>query len=581
MATKPDFTTQGGSAYKTNIDDALDEFLTAIDSSAATSNQLTITNTSATFSGNIAIHNTPLQSWAADRPVLRFGLTGYLGSKTTDNTINFGANAYYDSVDNRWEYASTGAAAVMTISNTGTFNFATAASGTVNTALSWDTRLLIDNDGNIGVGVTPEATHADYTSLQVGGLASLVGKTAQASGSGTGLFNNVYHSGASSTSRIITGETAAYQQAGGQHYFQVAASGVADSTISWTNALIIDNSANATFSGDVSLGDNQFLYVGSGKDAYLFDNGSNTSLRKVLGGALHLENYVAGGTVRIRSDDSGGTLKEGIIVGGATPNVSLHYDGASTLSTFAGGVSVGLGANDINIWNDGTSYIDSTTSTFAMRQLINSGLIYFQSYNSVGALKTNMILGGATPNVSLYENGAVRLETKDYGIKVTGAFSNANSMYVAHEHASLPNGINVDFTAASPNNATQWFLFCQDSTATRAVIRSNGGLANYQANDANLSDERLKKDVTPLNSYWDKWKNLEFVTFKYKDQNAGTRANVGLIAQQVESVTPELVNTEGFTPDDDYMSIYTTDMYHAMGKVVQELQQRVEQLEAV
>ena len=82
-------------------------------------------------------------------------------------------------------------------------------------------------------------------------------------------------------------------------------------------------------------------------------------------------------------------------------------------------------------------------------------------------------------------------------------------------------------------------------------MRSNGGLANYQTNDANLSDERPKKDIAPLGSMWAKFKALEIVTFKYKDQTHDDD-NIGLIAQQVESVAPEFVDVDGWgeTPED-------------------------------
>jgi hypothetical protein len=155
--------------------------------------------------------------------------------------------------------------------------------------------------------------------------------------------------------------------------------------------------------------------------------------------------------------------------------------------------------------------------------------------------------------------------------------------FFTNSNASTPNGQYIDFSAASPNNATQYFLYCEDSTAQRATIRSNGGLANYQANDANLSDERVKTDIKPLGSYWDKFKAIEIVAFKYKDQTHDDD-NIGVIAQQVESVAPEFVDADGWgeTPEDGVplKTIYTTDMYHAAIKALQEAMARIEQLEA-
>ena len=53
-----------------------------------------------------------------------------------------------------------------------------------------------------------------------------------------------------------------------------------------------------------------------------------------------------------------------------------------------------------------------------------------------------------------------------------------------------------------PNNTSQYFLDCFGSTTQRARIRSNGGLANYQSNNVDLSDERTKRDISSVSSTW-------------------------------------------------------------------------------
>jgi hypothetical protein len=117
----------------------------------------------------------------------------------------------------------------------------------------------------------------------------------------------------------------------------------------------------------------------------------------------------------------------------------------------------------------------------------------------------------------------------------------------------------------------------------RFYVRADGGVANYQANDVNLSDQRTKKDIVAAPSYWDKIKGIEIVHFKYKDQTHDDN-NVGVIAQQVEQVAPEFVDQDGWgeTPEDGVplKSIYTSDMYHAAIKALQEAMARIEQLEA-
>lgn len=142
-----------------------------------------------------------------------------------------------------------------------------------------------------------------------------------------------------------------------------------------------------------------------------------------------------------------------------------------------------------------------------------------------------------------------------------------------NSHASNPLGIQVGYSAASPNDTGHNFLDLEDASAIRASFRSNGGLANFSANNANLSDERLKTAIVDAPSYYDKLKAMRFRTFLYKDQSDAT-PNLGVIAQEMEAVAPELVDPAGFgkTPEDGIplKAIYQTDFQYALGKALQE-----------
>jgi len=61
------------------------------------------------------------------------------------------------------------------------------------------------------------------------------------------------------------------------------------------------------------------------------------------------------------------------------------------------------------------------------------------------------------------------------------------------------------------------------------------------------SDQRLKKNIEPLAAGLDKVMRLRPVTYRLKDAPAngglGSQKEIGLIAQEVEKVLPELVHT--------------------------------------
>ena len=74
-----------------------------------------------------------------------------------------------------------------------------------------------------------------------------------------------------------------------------------------------------------------------------------------------------------------------------------------------------------------------------------------------------------------------------------------------------------------------------DNGSIRFEARMNGGIANYQGNDHNYSDERRKENITDSESTLDIIKNLKVRNFKYKDQE-DNRVITGLIAQEVETL---------------------------------------------
>ena len=147
----------------------------------------------------------------------------------------------------------------------------------------------------------------------------------------------------------------------------------------------------------------------------------------------------------------------------------------------------------------------------------------------------------------------------------------------------------ISFYRPTSTGGNGVLLFYSDANSTKGNVgyyTANGGLANYQSNNVNLSDERLKKDIVDCPSTWDKIKNLKVRNFKYKN-DTDERVVTGLIAQETETVDTNLVNSEnglyGYEEeqkDGKYKQIYTTDLYHQMLKALQEAQTKIETLEA-
>jgi hypothetical protein len=177
---------------------------------------------------------------------------------------------------------------------------------------------------------------------------------------------------------------------------------------------------------------------------------------------------------------------------------------------------------------------------------------YQQGGTTVGrvvATSSDFYVGGvkAGSNLIFESAGSERARIDSSGNLLVGTTSNSDNYKTnVHFTGSASNGLMVKNTASTGGpallgladsaqslNNTQVAVTYYDSTTTRFEVRKNGGIANYSANNVNLSDQRVKTDVTPLGSYWDKIKALEVVTYKYLDQSHDDD-NIGVIAQQVE-----------------------------------------------
>jgi hypothetical protein len=92
------------------------------------------------------------------------------------------------------------------------------------------------------------------------------------------------------------------------------------------------------------------------------------------------------------------------------------------------------------------------------------------------------------------------------------------------------------------------------------------------------SDKRLKENIIPISNALDKVDKLNGVTFDWKEGYADVHSakghDVGLIAQEVEAIIPEIVNTR----DDGYKAIKYEKLVALLIEAVKELKEEVDEL---
>jgi hypothetical protein len=119
---------------------------------------------------------------------------------------------------------------------------------------------------------------------------------------------------------------------------------------------------------------------------------------------------------------------------------------------------------------------------------------------------------------------------------------------------------------------------------TSFLVATNGNVTNTNNSYGAISDAKLKENIVDATPQWDDLKALQVRKYNFKEGQ--THTQIGLVAQEVELISPGLV-TE--SPDRDKegndlgtvtKSVNYSVLYMKAVKALQEAMERIESLEA-
>jgi hypothetical protein len=302
------------------------------------------------------------------------------------------------------------------------------------------------------------------------------------------------------------------------------------------------------------------------------------------------------GTEALRVDSS-----RRLLVGTATArsNVSTPFGNITPQYQFEG--TFGSRANHFSIINNsgvgffpiftlgrtGGSTVGSNTTVGFAEAL---GEINFAGSDGTNILQAASIRG-EVDNASVSTNDMPgRLV---FSTTADGASSPTERMRIASDgtHGFFGSGNAVIRSASSSAAGTTNVVFTGRHSATNTTngtdscyIFTNGNIQNTNNSYGSLSDIKLKENIVDANSQWDDLKALQVRKYNFKEGQ--THAQIGLIAQEVELVSPGLVSE---SPDRDEdgndlgtvtKSVNYSVLYMKAVKALQEAIERIETLEA-
>ncbi|MNU17136.1 hypothetical protein D3C71_53160 [compost metagenome] len=295
----------------------------------------------------------------------------------------------------------------------------------------------------------------------------------------------------------------------------------------------------------------------------------------VVSGTMASANGLSGERfMKVEMDPAGGTSYTDL---GVTKLLSVPYAQAAkgVQATSNGGYGL-VGTTASSLWwgfYEGGAYRGYLGSYAGKNEDVDLGT---GGGNTIGSLHLTI---AAAPKLTIDSIGNVGIGTRfpKYRMQVDGVTGTFND-----------NGIRIQNTTAN----TGWSFYA--SSTGDMIIGKTGNLGTFNGTTGvytSLSDARLKTNIQSMESVLPKLKALDAKRYEYKFNNPNHVKSIGFLAQDVQTVFPELVmvNTTGegnpmvdnqLTMDYSGLSVIAIKAIQEQQAVIEELKKEIEILKA-
>ena len=327
----------------------------------------------------------------------------------------------------------------------------------------------------------------------------------------------------------------------------------------------------------------------SGKVAYQFWADTNTSILKIRNSANNawINLFTLAGGIDV---DAASNFNEDVTFTGASYN--LVWDKSDNALEFADNSKAKFGDdNDLVIYNTGSE--SQITNTSSWLKVFTDSLRIKDKDDA-----DNHIVANHDGSVELYFNGSKKFETYAGGCQMGGDLSFYDSQ-VANFGTGSDLQIYHNGTDSYLINTTGSFIFRNDGefkwqknngsfvgyidpdgetrvyhNASQKIVTTSSGCTVYGTVNE-TSDIALKENIKPLSNSLANLKQLNGYSYKFKDTEKVTGVkSLGLTAQEVEKVYPELVEGE-----EGQKTLQYSGLIAPLLEAIKELNTKIETLE--
>ena len=251
------------------------------------------------------------------------------------------------------------------------------------------------------------------------------------------------------------------------------------------------------------------------------------------------------------------------------------------------------GSEKARIHSDGNIGIGEVTPTSALHVKGGAGANIAIQSTAGSHWRIGDAVGTSNGNLAIYDvtNSGLRVSIEPTGRTTNAATIGGHHTKFQNTHGSTPDCLWLNFSAAAPDNNSQYFLYASDSSSQKYTVWSDGDVVNHDNSYGSTSDQKLKQQITDASSQWTDIKAIKVRKYKMNEDveihgDSDKHWRLGVVAQELEASGMSGLVKERADRDAEGEILKTTTksvkysiLYMKAIKALQEAMTRIETLE--